>query len=131
MSDMVSPHFSRKELSSRDGAKSPYVSEVQPELLILLERVREAWAKPVIVNCAYRSPKHNAEVGGVPNSYHVKGLAADIRPQDLADLPKFQALCAELNADGGVGLYDTFCHVDARGSTARWDARSALKKPLV
>lgn len=60
-------------------------------------------------------------VGGVENSYHVQGLAADIRPENLEDLPELQDLCLELNSDGGVGLYDSFVHVDARGFKARWD----------
>ena len=29
------------------------------------------------VSSSYRTPEHNAEVGGVPNSYHTKGLAFD------------------------------------------------------
>ena len=62
-----------------------------------------------------------AAVGGVENSYHVQGLAADIRPENLEDLPELQDLCLELNSDGGVGLYDSFVHVDARGFKARWD----------
>ncbi len=31
-------------------------------------------------NSGYRTPQHNAEVGGVANSYHVQALAADITP---------------------------------------------------
>lgn len=128
MSEMVSEHFSRKELASRDGAKSPFALEVRPQLIELLEAIRSAWGEPVLVNCAYRSPEHNRAVGGVDGSYHVKGLAADIRPERQEDLAEFQQLCLDINKDGGVGLYDTFCHVDARGNYARWDARSALRK---
>ena len=29
------------------------------------------------VSSSYRTPEHNAEVGGVPNSFHTKGLAFD------------------------------------------------------
>lgn len=29
------------------------------------------------VTSSYRTPQHNAEVGGVPNSYHTKGLGFD------------------------------------------------------
>ena len=60
-------------------------------------------------------------MGGVENSYHVRGLAADIRPEHQEDLPALQDLCLDLNADGGVGLYDSFVHVDARGFKPRWD----------
>jgi hypothetical protein len=33
-------------------------------------------------NSGYRTPAHNAGVGGVPNSYHVQALAADIAPKN-------------------------------------------------
>lgn len=116
--------FDTKEFESKDGAKSPYgAMVVRPELAALLNRIRRAWGKPVIVNSAYRSPEHNRKVGGVDNSYHVQGLAADIRPENHDDLPEFQDLCQEININGGVGLYNTFCHVDARGKRAFWDNR--------
>jgi len=35
---------------------------------------------PIVVNSGYRCPKHNREVGGVANSQHLKGEAADIAP---------------------------------------------------
>ncbi|WP_418497706.1 YcbK family protein [Duodenibacillus massiliensis] len=117
-------YFDTRELASKDGAPSPYgEQQVRSELLFLLNRIRTKWGRPIIVNSAYRSPAHNAAVGGVENSYHVKGLAADIRPESLDDLSELQDLCLELNGDGGVGLYNTFVHVDARGTRARWDNR--------
>ena len=82
------------------------------------------FGKPIIVNSGYRSPEHNAAVGGVPNSQHVLGTAADIRPEDLNDLPELQEICNEMNARGGVGFYNTFVHVDVRGERARWDNRT-------
>jgi phosphoribosylformylglycinamidine (FGAM) synthase-like enzyme len=33
-------------------------------------------------NSGYRTPAHNAAVGGVPNSYHAQALAADIAPKN-------------------------------------------------
>ena len=118
-------YFDTAEFESKDGAKSPFgETVVKPELVHLLNRIRELFGKPIIVNSAYRSPAHNAAVGGVANSYHVQGLAADIRPEKLEDLDDLQDLCLELVLEGGVGLYDTFVHVDVRGRKARWDNRS-------
>ena len=117
-------YFDTKEFESKDGAKSPYGDTVvKPELVHLLNRIRERFGKPIIINSAYRSPEHNKAVGGVANSYHVQGLAADIRPEKQEDLDDLQDLCLELVSDGGVGLYPTFVHVDARGRKARWDNR--------
>lgn len=116
-------YFDTKEFESKDGQPSPFETVVQKELIVRLNAVRSRFGKPIIVNSGYRSPEHNAKVGGVPNSQHVKGTAADIRPEDLKDLPELQKICDEMNPHGGVGYYDTFCHVDVRGEKARWDNR--------
>lgn len=51
-----------------------------------LQTIRNELHLPIIVNSAYRSPEVNAKVGGVSSSYHVKGLAADIRCSDMDKL---------------------------------------------
>lgn len=48
----------------------------------VLEPVRERLGKPIIVNSGFRCPVHNAAVGGVANSQHMKGEAADITCDD-------------------------------------------------
>ena len=77
-------YFDEKELQSpNDPHKSPFPHVVRDELLNLLNRIRREWGKPVIVNSGYRSPEYNAAIkGAVSNSYHTKGMAADIRPDD-------------------------------------------------
>jgi len=46
--------------------------------LYKLEHARELAAIPFRITSGYRSVKHNKEVGGVQNSSHLFGLAADI-----------------------------------------------------
>lgn len=116
--------FDSSELQNPDDPqRSPFPHVVHDDLLNLLNRIRRKWGRPIIVNSGYRSPEWNKKVGGVDGSYHTKGLAADIRPEHQQDLIDLQDLCLDLNLDGGVGLYDTFVHVDARGTKARWDNR--------
>lgn len=120
-------YFEDWELASKDRKPSPYgPMNVQKALLDLLNDLRAAYGKPLVVSSAYRSPEHNKAVGGVPNSYHTQGLAADIYPlaAHADDLRVLRDICNKVNANGGVGLYDTFVHVDARGYRARWDNRS-------
>ncbi|MBR2679434.1 MAG: DUF882 domain-containing protein [Exiguobacterium sp.] len=119
-------NFDTSEFSSRDGQKSPFPLVVEPALLYLLMCIRDRFGKPIVVNSGYRSPEWNAKVGGAANSFHVKGLAADIRPTnaDADKLARLQDICLRTNEIGGVGLYDDFVHVDARGSKARWDFRT-------
>ena len=55
-------------------------------LASFLQTIRNELHLPIIINSAYRSPEVNAKVGGVASSYHVKGLAADIRCSDMDKL---------------------------------------------
>ena len=45
----------------------------------VLDPLREAWGKPVIVTSGYRCAMLNRIVGGAANSQHTTGMAADIR----------------------------------------------------
>ena len=117
--------FDSKEFASRDGAPSPFgPMNVKQELVDFLNQLRLRFGKALVVTSGYRSPEHNKAVGGVVNSYHTQGLAADIRPEDQKDLPALWELCRRLNVTGGVGIYDTFVHVDRRGYAARFDKRT-------
>lgn len=44
----------------------------------VLDPLRELYGQPVYVNSGYRCPELNKAVGGVENSYHVSGCAADL-----------------------------------------------------
>lgn len=45
----------------------------------LLDPIREAWGAPIIVSSGYRCPALNKRIGGVANSQHLYGQAADIK----------------------------------------------------
>ena len=49
--------------------------------LLLLEPARLE-VGPILINSGYRNQRVNALVGGVKNSQHLQGCAADIRPRD-------------------------------------------------
>ena len=119
----MSEHFQPKEFASKDGRPSPYPLVVQEGLYQLLEEIRDEFGKPIVVNSGYRSPEHNKNIGGAKNSYHVKGMAADIRPQHGPDFQrelKRLKQIANKKCYGGVGSYPTFVHVDF-GSWRRWN----------
>ena len=48
----------------------------------LLEPARVAIGCPIIINSGFRNADVNRRVGGVANSQHQQGCAADIRPKD-------------------------------------------------
>lgn len=55
-----------------------YLPHVQELINHVLDPLREWYGKPIYVNSGYRCPELNKVVGGVENSYHVSGCAADI-----------------------------------------------------
>src|SRR5438105_342281 len=79
---------------------------------------------PFLVICGYRSPQTNARMhahssGVASNSYHIKGMAIDLRCEGR-DLSRVRGAAASLRA-GGVGYYPRsgFVHVDC-GPVRYW-----------
>jgi len=81
-------HFTFTEMTDSDKARELSIDNTPPawarqNLVALVQNVldplREAYGKPIYVTSGYRCPRLNAAVGGVANSNHMKGLAADIR----------------------------------------------------
>ena len=52
----------------------------------ILEPVRKAYGKPIKVSSGFRCSLLNSAVGGVDNSQHLQGLAADLQVNDLKEL---------------------------------------------
>lgn len=113
----LSPDFKLKEFACRDGSDKVLVDL---RLIHILQQIRDHFARPVIINSAYRTPSYNAKVGGAEASQHLFGTAADITVKGVA--PSTVAAYAEtLLADtGGIGRYATFTHIDVRTQKARW-----------
>lgn len=100
-------YFKMSEFECRDGCLMPASARENIEALVenVLDPVRERFGKPIRVNSGYRCPKHNAEVGGVPNSQHMRGEAADIRPREVGKIIE------QLGNFDQLIYYPTFVHV--------------------
>ena len=55
--------------------------------LMLLEPARQV-VGPILINSGFRNARVNTLVGGVRNSQHLTGQAADIRPKDPRQFSK-------------------------------------------
>ena len=87
-------YFTLNELTASSTAKRKGIDNtpdatVRANLTALvaniLDPLREAYGKPIVVSSGYRSPKLNKAVGGAAKSQHVTGQAADIHT--LSDTP--------------------------------------------
>ena len=140
MGDITS-HFSRSEfgLSEAKAARhgctgADYPAEwVEARLMPLaraLERLRaELGGARITVVSGYRPLAYNRALGSLDTSQHIQGRAADIQVEGVAPAAVHAAALklyerGELEI-GGLGIYDTFCHIDVRGGAlARWDERT-------
>lgn len=114
----AAPHFKVREFACKDGSDPVFVS---PRLAGVLEAIRTHFGAPVTITSGYRTPAHNAATrGSSPRSQHLYGLAADIQVEGAA--PAAVAAYAEtlLPDAGGIGIYDTFTHIDVRSQKSRW-----------
>lgn len=126
---MASKYFSDQELMCHGnavghcGCGEETAQKVSPRLLELLDKLRENIGGPLEISCAYRCPAHNKKVGGVENSQHLYGTAADVLTPEYphCDTPeKLKWYCEQLPFDG-IGMYHWGCHVDVRnGGVDSW-----------
>lgn len=71
------------------GGPPPAVREnIEALVTEVLDPARQRYGGLVLVNSGYRCARHNAAVGGVANSQHLKGEAADICCGDNERLAK-------------------------------------------
>jgi len=127
--DRLSKHFHRHEFACRCGCGA---DTVDAELITVLEDLR-AWAQTqieisreypfeakVLIDSGMRCPKHNAAIGGVPNSQHLVGKAADVRVTRVASKDVAKYLEHKYPDTHGIGRYHNFTHIDVRHKKARW-----------
>lgn len=109
------PDFSPAEIACR-GTGRLLVNE---QALDRLQALRRALDRPMIVNSAYRSPEHNARVGGAKKSQHLSGAAFDISMANH-DPETFIVAACEAGFTG-IGTYprSNFVHIDI-GSARVW-----------
>lgn len=112
------PNFKVNEFACSDGSDVVFIS---PELVKLLQQIRDHFKAPVTINSGYRTVTKNKAVGGATQSQHLYGMAADITVQGVTPKRVYNYADKLLPYSGGVGLYSTFVHVDVRTTKSRWN----------
>ena len=116
-------YFKRDEFRCPCGRCGGFPVEPQESMVRTVDEIRRRLGVPVSVvdggGSGVRCAAHNAEVGGVANSQHLYGLAADLH--SAASPAEMKAAAEEvLGHTGGIGLYGWGIHVDTRQGYARW-----------
>lgn len=89
-----SEFFTLAELIKSSNADRHHIDNTPPTEVIknlqygvdmVLDPLRRLHGKPIFITSGYRCPKLNDLVGGVSNSWHTKGNAADIHVASLTE----------------------------------------------
>lgn len=94
------------------------VLKLNINLLLKLEELRKQTG-PLTITSGYRCLFWNKKVGGIKNSEHLKGNAADIKAVNM-NPNKVHFIADKVFNNGGVGKYNTFTHVDVGVNRYRW-----------
>ena len=117
-------HFKRDEFRCKCGGKycNGYPSEPDELLVRIADAIRKRVGKPITVNSGLRCKTHNANVGGVSNSQHLYGTAADLGCPSGCTPEQMASIAEEIMGEtGGIGIYSWGIHIDTRSTKSRWN----------
>ncbi|MCD7060858.1 YcbK family protein [Pelagibacterium xiamenense] len=88
---------------------------LSPKLRLLIWDIEGHFGRKIVMNSGYRTPWHNASVGGASSSYHTKCMAADIYIPGV-EKDRLIAYAFRNSLTGGLGCYpgQRFVHIDVR-----------------
>lgn len=109
--EKVGEHFKVREFACKDGSQVVFIDSY---LVSILDILRNKVGKPVIINSGYRTPERNKAAGGAKYSYHMRGMAADIRVDGMSAKEIANKLNAIVPDECGIIVYSTWVHIDTR-----------------
>lgn len=105
-------YFTRQEFTCKCGRpECDALTDVAPALLERLNRVRELVGRPLTITSGLRCPVWNIKEGGVQDSEHLTGEAADVRC--AGSVERYELLRHGFAAGfARIGVGKTFVHLD-------------------
>ena len=107
----LAKHFKVKEFACKNGSPVVFVDNY---LYTILEILRNKLGKPVIITSGYRTPEWNKKYNGAKYSYHMRGMAADIRVEGMNTKELANKLNAIVPEECGIIVYKNWVHFDVR-----------------
>ena len=116
-------HFTIQELSASATAERLAIDNTPPRaaqrmLTILVEQlldpIRRRYGAPIIVTSGYRCPALNTAVGGVANSHHIVGCAADITTGSIENNTMLFALIIDMQTTHAIRFTQLIAEKDYR-----------------
>lgn len=105
---MVFKYFTYEEFDSPDIQGSGQM--MCDTVIEMLDVVREEYGKPIRISSGYRTEAANQKAGGVKNSSHLNGLAADIQIKNSRE--RYELLFILMKYFHRIGVAKSFIHVD-------------------
>ena len=113
--EKVGQHFKVREFACKDGSQVVFIDSY---LVSILDILRNQIEKPVYINSGYRTPEWNKKCNGAKYSYHMRGMAADIRVEGMTAKQLANKLNAIIPAKCGIIVYKSWVHFDVRTDKA-------------
>ena len=116
-------HFKKPEFACKCGKYcNGYPVEIDMNMVKIADEIRNRIGKPIQINSGIRCKTHNANVGGVSNSQHLYGNAADLGCPIGFTPTQMASIAEEIMGDtGGIGIYPWGIHIDTRSAKSRWN----------
>ena len=116
-------YFKKSEFACKCGKYcNGYPAEIDMNMVKIADKIRDRIGKPITINSGLRCKTHNANVGGVSNSQHLLGKAADLGCPSGCTPAQMASIAEEIMGDtGGIGIYSWGIHIDTRSIKARWN----------
>lgn len=95
--EIQSEFFTLRELTKSSTASRYHIDNSPSEDIVrnlqygvdmVLDPLRRLYGKPIVITSGYRCQELNKKVGGVANSWHTQGNAADIHVASLTEATK-------------------------------------------
>ena len=112
------PNFTKSEFDCKETGEN----EMKHSFMVRLQKLRNAYGKPMRITSGYRSINHTIAARKSAPGTHTQGIACDIAV-DRADAVRLLRLALELGFNG-IGVQQKgngrFIHLDTRENPTIW-----------